>query len=305
MEAIKWDGKTVAKPGIYAGIPLETYHSQWILDGPSVSSTGLRRVLEINGGSPAHFFDTWSGNPDAADEPDKAHFALGRACHFLFLEGAKRGDAFSQYFVIRPDAFPDYRTAASRAWRDNAIALGKTPLTDEQVEAITGMAKRIAVDPLAVNLLRGDIERSMFWRDKKTGLWCKARPDSLPNDSGDFADLKTTTRTSFPLLMHSVGTCAYHQQAALIREGSATVLGLGMTSFSLVFVESKRPYCVRVAVLDVSDIDLGHRQNRMALDLIAKCIHEKRWPGPGDGHIVTMPLTDKYRDAAAAAEQQQ
>src|SRR6516165_9526480 len=71
VEAIKWDGKAISKPGIYSGIPLEVYHSQKICDGPSVSSTGLRRTLEINGGSPLHFWDEWSGNPDCAEPEDK------------------------------------------------------------------------------------------------------------------------------------------------------------------------------------------------------------------------------------------
>ena len=298
MEAIKWDGKTISKPGIYSGIPLNIYHSQWICDGPSVSSSGLRRVLEINGGSPAHFYDEWSGNPQAAEPEDKPHFLLGRAAHFLFLEGSKRGGAFSKSFAIRPDDFPDYRSKAARDWRDDQTARGRMPLTGEQVEAITGMAMQIALAPLAISLLTGRIEQSLFYRDSKTGLWVKARPDVIPNDSGDYADLKTTTRTSFPLLMNTVGSCAYHQQAAVIREASAQVLGLGMTSFSLVFVESKRPHCVRIVVLDPRDIDLGHRQNRRALDLIADCIKHKRWPGPGDGHIVTIPLTEKYRESA-------
>ena len=298
MEAIKWDGRTISKPGIYSDIPLEIYHGQKILDGPSVSSTGLRRVLEVNGGSPAHFFDEWSGNPNCAEPEDKPHFLLGRAAHWLFLEGSKRGGAFSKSFAIRPEEFADYKTKAAREWRDDQIALGKMPLTDDHVEVITGMAKRIATERIAVSLLRGDIERSIFYRDKKTGLWIKSRPDCIPTDSGDFTDLKTTTRTSFPLLMHAVGQHAYHQQAAVVREAAATVLGMGMASFSLVFVESKRPYCVRIVVLDPRDIDLGERQNRRALDLIAKCILEKRWPGPGNGHIVTIPLTQGYRDSA-------
>jgi hypothetical protein len=298
VEAIKWDGRTISKPGIYSDIPLEIYHGQKILDGPSVSSTGLRRVLEVNGGSPAHFFDEWSGNPNCAEPEDKPHFLLGRAAHWLFLEGSKRGGAFSKSFAIRPEEFADYKTKAAREWRDDQIALGKMPLTDDHVEVITGMAKRIATERIAVSLLRGDIERSIFYRDKKTGLWIKSRPDCIPTDSGDFTDLKTTTRTSFPLLMHAVGQHAYHQQAAVVREAAATVLGMGMASFSLVFVESKRPYCVRIVVLDPRDIDLGERQNRRALDLIAKCILEKRWPGPGNGHIVTIPLTQGYRDSA-------
>jgi len=298
VEAIKWDGKAISKPGIYSDIPLEIYHSQKILDGPSVSSSGLRRVLEVNGGSPAHFYDEWSGNPNCTEPEDKPQFVLGRAAHFLFLEGSKRGAAFSASFAIRPDDWDSWRTQASRDWRDEQVRKGRAVLTDEQIETITGMCQRIAADPLAISALRGDIERSLFYKDKKTGLWIKARPDVIPNDGGDYSDLKTTTRASFPLLMHAVGQHAYHQQAAVIREASATVLGLGMRSFSLVFVEAKRPYCVRIVVLDPRDIDLGHRQNRRALDLIATCMKEDRWPGPGEGHPITIPLTEKYRESA-------
>jgi hypothetical protein len=298
MQAIKWDGKPITKPGIYSGVPLDVYHSQRICDGPSVSSTGLRRCLEENSGSPAHFYDQWSGNPNCAEPEDKAVFALGRAAHFLFLEGSKRGNAFATNFAIRPDEWDSWRTQASRDWRDEQVARGKTVLTETDVEAIVGMAERIATDPMAVNLLRGDIERSLFWKDKVTGLWLKARPDVIPNDSGDFSDLKTTTRTSFPLLMHAVGQHAYHQQAALIREAAAEVLKMGMSSFALIFVESKRPYCVRIVVLDSRDIDLGARQNRKALTAIATNLKTNRWPGPGDGHIVTVPLTERYRESA-------
>jgi hypothetical protein len=302
VEAIKWDGEAISKQGIYSDIPLEIYHSQKICDGPSVSSTGLRRVLEINGGSPLHFYDEWSGNPDCAEPEDKPAFMLGRAAHFLFLEGAKRAGAFSTYFATT-DEFEDYKKQAARDWRDNVIASGRTPLLARDYDALIGMAHQIATDRIAVSLLRGDIERSIFYKDKKTGLWIKSRPDCIPTDSGDFADLKTTSRTSFPLLMNDVGNHGYHQQAAVIREASAEVLKLGMASFSLIFVESKRPYAVRVVVLDPIDIDLGHRQNRRALDLIAKCILEKRWPGPGDGHIVTIPLTERYRTAAEPQQQ--
>jgi hypothetical protein len=258
--------------------------------------------LEINGGSPLHFWDEWSGNPNCAEPEDKPAFMLGRAAHFLFLEGAKRGGAFSTYFATS-DTFEDYKKQAARDWRDDMVARGKTPLLSRDYDQLIGMAKQIATDEHAISLLRGDIERSLFYKDKKTGLWIKARPDCIPNDSGDFADLKTTSRISYPLLMNTIGQHGYHQQAALIREAAATVLGLGMTSFSLVFVESKRPFAVRVVVLDPRDIDLGQRQNRRALDLIAQCILERRWPGPGDGHIVTIPLTEKYRESAEPQQQ--
>jgi hypothetical protein len=46
MKIEEWNGATITSPGVYSDVPLDIYHSQEICDGPSVSSTGLRRVLE-------------------------------------------------------------------------------------------------------------------------------------------------------------------------------------------------------------------------------------------------------------------
>ena len=299
VKAIKWDGGTIKEPGVYSDIPLSVYHGQKICPGPSVSSSGLRRVLEINGGSPAHFYCDWSGNPNAIEREDSRAFIIGNAAHFLLLGQPH----FAKHFAIRPFEFRDYRTNSAREWRDQQIAKGLIPLTDEDVEVVKGMAMSLGRHPLvSQGLLAGDVERSLFWQDKATGLWLKSRPDAIPTDSGDTSDLKSTTSVSWPDLVRTISDWAYHQQGALIREGLKACCGIEMTSFSLVFVEKKPPYCARVVMLKDSDLDLGAKQNRKALDLIARCIDANHWPGPGEDHVTHIELSSRYRELAEAEQ---
>ena len=327
---IDWDGEPVTKPGVYSNVPLDVYHSQTICDGPSVSSSGLRRVLERNGGSPAHFFDEWSGNPDCQDQADeKKHFIVGRAVHHLLLGEL----GFAKAFCVRPDEVPDRVTGIMKPWQSNRLECrawtadslsplgglpprefdawfqrsrpnGRAILTKDDIEDIKGMALSIGLHPEVniqykpgryYSLLNGQIEKSFFWRDKVTGLWLKARPDAIPTDSGDYADLKTTTSVSYFPLLRTITDLAYHQQAAMIMDGSRQCADIPMSSYTLVFVEKKRPYCVRPVPLDMEDIQVGHAQNRIALDLVARCLKEKRWPGPGDATITSIGLMPSYR----------
>lgn len=303
FKATPWNGKPISVPGLYSGIPMEAYHSQAICVGTSVSSGGLRKVLDDNGGSPAHFYAEWDGNPDRAEREDKRHFAVGRAVHHLMLGQAN----FAKEFIIQPLELPDPKTGEMRPWQGNRIACkewkeraqqtGRTILTFEEVADIKAMAIRLGRNPFVrEGLLGGDVERSMIWRDQKTGLWLKARPDSIPTASGDFSDLKTTTSSHPVDVQRAITDHAYHQQMALIRSGAREVLKIEPTTFSLIFQEKKPPYCSAVVILRKDDLDLGERQNRAALDLIVRCIKEKDWPGPNEYNIQQIGLQDYYRN---------
>jgi hypothetical protein len=62
MKVIAWTpGMIISEPGIYRDVPMSVYHSQEICDGPSISSSGLRRIWNE---SAAHFFSDWDGNPE-------------------------------------------------------------------------------------------------------------------------------------------------------------------------------------------------------------------------------------------------
>jgi len=328
-KTIVWSGELpIKRPGIYAEVPLDIYHGQKICPGPSVSSTGLRRVLEENGGSPKHFYAEWSGNPKQIELAEKKHWTFGRAVHHLMLGQPD----FAREFVFRPTEIPDQNGIlvawqsnkticrewmaqaafggarwddARHRWIDDPKQAPLTVLLGEDALNIVGIADALKLVPEifdqerpGIGLLSGQIERSLFWQDSVTGIWLKARPDAVPTDSPDYVDLKTTESVQYIELMRTISKCAYHQQAALIGDGTAICVGMKMSSFALVFVEKRAPYCVRIVMLRSEDVALGARQNRRALAIIAHCMESGYWPGPGEGHITHIDLLPNYAESA-------
>ncbi|MGY3130077.1 hypothetical protein ACVWZM_000759 [Bradyrhizobium sp. USDA 4501] len=279
IQSIKWGGNAITQDGVYAKLPLPAYHRGDICDGPSVSSTTLRKLWET---SPAHAWAHCPVNPARVEEPDSEAFVLGRAAHHLLT--AEIG--FADVFVVRPETLDGEKWNGNRKeckrWLAAKKREGLTVVTVAQVEVIRGMAISLGAFPLVqAGALNGLIERSLIWKDKETGLWLKARPDVTPNASGDFTDLKTTPSVLYRDLQSSVATFNYHQQAALVLEG-AMALGLEANSFTLIWVEKSPPYCVRAQQLKDDDIARGMKQNRAALRTFADCLASGVWPGPGD-----------------------
>jgi hypothetical protein len=275
MKEIQWDKKPISKAGLYAGVPMEHYHGQ-LTTAPSVSSSGLRTIWAK---SPRHYWWDSYLNPDRPVEVDRPHFAIGRAAHHLLLQGRKGFDA---EFVVRPSQWSDWRTKEARAWRDEMLMLGKTIITLTELEHIKGMAQSLAAEPLVrAGILDGLVERSLVYPDPETGVWVKARPDAVPNDTGDYSDLKTTTDVSDESISRTITDFGYNQQGALVRSASLHTLQTVMRDFILVFVEKQPPYCVRVVPIPVEDLDRGESQNRIALHKFKAGVETGDWPGPG------------------------
>jgi PDDEXK-like domain of unknown function (DUF3799) len=283
IQTTPWDGHAISKPGLYGALGLEAYHAANICNGPSISSSGLRAIFNQ---SPAHFFAEWRGNPNRVERGDSRHFIIGRAVHHLLL-----GEPFfAKLFAIQPEEYEGAK-GEMKPWSNNATDCkkwhaerrkeGRSVLTLEEIENIRGMAEQLGAHPIIrAGALNGLIERSVFWKDQ-SGMWLKSRPDSIPGDSGDFVDLKTTTSVRWGDLVRTIGDCGYHQQGALVRRAAREVLGIEHPTFTLVFVEKKNPWCVRVVTLKESDLDRGDKQNRIATDQFAACLKAGRWPGPG------------------------
>lgn len=267
----------IDKPGIYPNIPIDLYHGDLCI-GPSISSTGLRKIfLE----SPSHYWCESYINPDRKPPKETAAFILGRAAHHLLLGE----DAFSTLFVMRPDEAPDGRAwngnnNTCKKWIKEQADAGRTILTPEQIEQIRGMARALATEPLIeAGILNGQIEQSLVWKDKATDVWLKARPDAIPTDSGDFADLKTTVNFSFDL-DRDVSKRRYDMQAALVGMGIRELTGRAMESFSFVFVEKSPPHCIETLTLGAEDIASAEKDLRAAIDTFAWCMDHSNWFGP-------------------------
>lgn len=280
-----WDGKKITKPGIYSGIPIETYHGD-ICDGPSVSSSGLRKIVNE---SPADYWDGSYMNPAAEPFEESAALLMGRAVHHLIL-GEKN---FAASFVIQPDTFVHEKDGVKpwnnnakvcRAWHAEQRAAGRSVLTKNDVETIRGMAKSLARDELVnAGILNGLVEHSIFWKDRLTGIWVKTRPDTIPTHSGDVADLKTILGVDYSDCTRSLDDNGYYQQAALNRQGMHEVVGIPVSSFTLMYVAKKRPFSTRPMIMKDEDMALGDLANRTGLDVMARCLKEGVWPGPGRG----------------------
>ena len=299
MKVIPWDGQRITMPGLYANMPLAQYHRGDICDGPSISSSGLRQIWK----APAYYWDKSALNPlrDTGDD-DNEDFILGRAAHHLIC----REKGFSTFFAVRSDKAPDGtpwhgNKTACKNWIKLQKSMGKTVLTPEQAEQIRGMAIKLGQTTLVrKGILDGYIEHSLFWKDKETGVWLKARPDIVPTASGDYADLKTTRSTMYLDIQRALDPDSgygYIMQGALILEG-ARALDMEVNSFSLVWVEKSRPHCTRVSTLIDEDIMRGARCNRAALRTFHTCFINKSWPGPGDDRedAEYLGLSDRARE---------
>lgn len=278
-------GAVITAPGLFASVPISVYHGASLCDGPSVSSSGLRKIINE---SPAHFWCESPYNPDRVEQKESEALILGRAAHHLLLGE----DDFSTLFIARPDKWDSWRTDAAKKWKADQEAEGRTVLLQGQLDQIRGMARSLAAHPLVeAGILNGEIEQTLAWRCKETGVWLKARPDAIPNESGDFADLKTTTSVQSADLARTIAELSYHQQAALISGGWHALTGKDIASFSFVFVEKTAPFCVRIVTLRDEDLARGERQNFVAIKKFARCMETGEWPGPGgaDAEYLSLP----------------
>lgn len=285
MKALKLKpGQKITEPGVY-DISIDVYHSQ-CTDGASLSSTGIRRILQ----SPAHFWKYSELNPAHEEEEDKEAFILGRAAHHLLL-GERE---FLKHFVI--SEYAEFRSNEAKAWKAAQIENGRTVLTAKQIEKIKGMAGLLpwqkgmtncglANTPIVAQggALSGEIERSLFF--KVGNVWLKSRPDAIPGDSNDFADLKTVSSKSASgvddrTLSLAVHDRAYHVQGALVGMAASEVLQRQMEGFHLVFVDTGDVHAVATKTLDEADIIAGERAIRTAIGIFEKCMAAGVWPGP-------------------------
>lgn len=276
-----YQGGKITAPGVYRGVPIDTYHSDTnLFDGFSISSSGLRAVLR----RPSEYWAFSPYNPTPFEKPDRSALEFGKAAHMLLLGE----DGFKETYVLRPETYPDDKGNA-KAWSGNAnwckqwladqAKAGRIVITDTEIQHIRHMADALGKkEAVRLGLLNGRIERSIF--ANMDGLWLKARPDVVPNDSGDFVDLKTAASVDDESLSKAIFAHGYHVQAGLMRLIVREVLGAeAFSSFTFVFVEKGPPYDVRVMQLKDTDIDIGERQALAGIAMVRECLKRGQWPG--------------------------
>lgn len=269
----------ITQPGVY-DIPETVYHADPV-PGRSLSSSGARKLLEC----PA-LFDYERRHKRG---PKKA-FDIGSAAHHLVLGTGPE--------LVVVDA-ADYRTKPAREQRDAAYARDAIPLLPAEFALVQAMAEALKEHPMAAKVFapeRGPAERSLFWQDAETGVWCRARLDHMP--TAEFgsrwfivSDYKTTKSADPEEIAKAVYSYGYHIQAAMYLEG---VRALGIHAdprMVFVFQEKAAPYLATVIELDHTALKIGHSQLRKALSLYKQCSETGRWPGYSEQvETISLPV---------------
>ena len=311
------DGEQITQPGIYE-VPIRRYHHDPnLFPGHSVSSTGLRRILNL---SPKHYWAHCVHNPNRIPSKTSEALRFGKGVHSFLLERKLS----PQEFAICP--FKDWNTnekkemtwretietedvlgeksvkvLTQKGWKDengnkfkNYLEYKKmwkafaewadlTIITEKDIAKFKDMALALSDDPVIRDgLFDGEVEKTIVWQDPQTGIWVKIRPDVVPSDK-IMADYKSV-RSAKPVdVDKSISEYGYDMQMALFQEGISRVLGKTIESAVLVPQEKEPPHVHEISVIDPNTLWWGARQNRKALDKLGACLEAGEFGGYTEG----------------------
>jgi len=274
------EGLVVTQAGVY-DMTDDEYHNDPV-PGGSLSASGARKLLAPN--CPARF------HYDRTHPQDhKREFDIGKAAHKVVLGSGPD--------LVVVDA-ENWRTKAAQEAKKAAYAEGAVPLLPQDHDDVTAMAVALAEHPVASALFRpgsGRPEQSLFWMDKPTGVWRRARLDWLPEGISSegrliIPDYKTCAKADPESIQKAIHDHRYYQQAAWYSDAAQAVLGAGKVAFLFVFQEKTRPHLITVVELDIVALRHGHDLNRQAIQTYAECTANDRWPGYSqDIELVSLP----------------
>jgi hypothetical protein len=267
----------IREPGIYS-ISAEAYHAD-PCPSPSLSSSIADRLCTQ---SPAHARGEHPRLTSSLTREDAEHFDIGTLAHAILLEGVN---------AVAVLDFPDWRTNASKAARDEARAAGKVPLlakvwADVEAMASATRAQLEAHEDGRAMFRAGMPEQTLVWQEG--GIWCRARLDWLRPGAVD--DYKTTAKSANPeALSRGLFSNGWDVQAAFYLRGVKAVTGEDAV-FRFACQECYAPYALSVVSLGPDALMLAEKKVRYALDLWRDCLERDSWPGyPTKTAYATLP----------------
>jgi exodeoxyribonuclease VIII len=219
-------------------------------------------------------------------------FLLGNLLHTLLLEPKKFED---QFFIM-----PKINRKTKQGKIDYAEAMvcahGKTLIKPELLATANAMVDALMDRDISLDICQGaKIEQSIFWRDERTGILCKARPDIWNHPL--MADLKSTEDASYRGFQLSACKYGYFLQAAMLYEASKS-LGIPFEKFVFMCVEKKAPYSVGFYMVDDEALQFGLDLFYSLLQKYAECLEKNDWPDYG----IQMLMIPKYATMEAGNE---
>lgn len=252
---------------------------QEYLSLPDIGTSDIIAALR----SPAHY------KARVVHEPTEATL-LGTAAHAAILQP----DLYRSTYVVAP--VMDRRTKAYKEWKAENVTDGQEVISQQDHWLVQGMAAAVmGCRPARELISTSNVEYTLQWQDKSTGLHCKARPDLHPVWRhvlyvGGLADLKTTADAGFRSFQRAIYSYGYHIQAAHGLDGLHAVTAEAIDSWIWIVVEKEPPFAVALYQADDLMLDTARRERRRALDLIASCERSGEFPGyPQEIQSIGLP----------------
>jgi hypothetical protein len=251
------------KPGIYRDLSNEDYHA----DKNSISRSSLRDFHRN-----PYYYWAMHLNPNRPIQQPTDAMILGEAFHTFILEP----HIFDNSYAVEPakvflkdvgrEQYDYYKSQCEELANSN-----KKIISHEDLQTLTNMSISLSRDSRFTELLtNSEIEKSLFWEDKGSGLIVKARPDVLQENM--IIDLKTIADASAHSFQRSMIDGWYHVQGAMIRDAIRTLENRDISNVINICIEKKYPYCVGIYIIDEVALDYGEKLYKNILLDMKSCI---------------------------------
>ena len=261
------------KPGIYY-IPIHEYHR--VLTGV-VSNSYLGKL------------DDCPAKAKILDVETPA-LLFGRALHAYTLD---RGQ-WDREFALVPDKPVFLENKNKNTYKDayatfQAENVGKQIVSRSDYDTIRFMYDAMMQNIRVKEILTGGLrEVTAIWQDvgternPGTGLWCKVRPDLIPDKTDSvIVDLKKTASAKRHKFQTAIVTYGYARQGAMFLYGLSQVTGKPYDRdgiFAMVAVEDDEPYRTEVYPLDDEFLKYGFSEFRRLMRVELHCREQNYWP---------------------------
>ncbi len=190
---------------------------------------------------------------------------------------------------------PNESSKAAMAWwkEQTELAGSKIIISADEYFTTRQQLEAIARDPeLGPIFASGDSEVSMFWIDKATGVYCKARPDHIHNRKNGrivMPDLKAMGDDSPVAFRKAMASMGLHRQQAHYLNGYQAITGED-ADFLFAAVSSTAPFLATAYRLVDEAAQQGRDEVAELLEDYARCLDSNRWPAyaPED-RMVDLP----------------
>ncbi len=280
--------------GLFPDMAVETYFADPAPE-PSLGNSGMTLLLNE---TPKDF--AWRHprlNPDPVELQSTVAKVRGDVVHRLALGKGKD-------YAIAPDGIKEFRTNEAKAWRDEQLALGLSPIVREKFVEAQRSADiiRTRID----EVLEGkdyQTEVPFFYQEMTSSgpIWCRGMLDVWCPESGVIIDAKSSAMLYDEKVPRQMVAMGWDRQSAFYSHAVATIfpeLG-GRVRFATLLVKPEAPHTSRLVAPEKAWAHSSLRLCQRSMEIFGRCLYANDWPGFGRMvEPIQMPAwEDKRREA--------